>query len=153
MTECVFVPAHEPWQCNVHNGVRTSLDEPQCDIARPAEPLNDAYLDNIRQGIAEGRNPSSRYVTRRLLATIDALRSPSTGDDRLREAARAWSDAYGETYAASEALLSCGHPSEETDPPCPEVERIGAASDRYATAVRGLRAALSTGAPDTEEQP
>jgi hypothetical protein len=75
MTECVFVPANEPWSCNVHDGIRTSLDEPQCDIARHAEPLNDAYLDNIRQAIAAGRNPSSRYTTRRLLATIDSLRA------------------------------------------------------------------------------
>lgn len=49
----------------------------------PAEPFNDAYLDNIRQAIAEGRNPSSRYIVRRLLATLDVIRAAEPG---LREA-------------------------------------------------------------------
>jgi hypothetical protein len=78
LTPCVFVPANEPWTCNVHLGVRTSLDEPQCDVARPAEPFNDAYLDNIRQGIADGRSLAGRYIIRRLLATIDAAREAGT---------------------------------------------------------------------------
>jgi hypothetical protein len=49
MTPCTFVPANEPWSCNVHRGgIRTALDQEQCDIARPAEPFNDADLDDIR---------------------------------------------------------------------------------------------------------
>ena len=75
---CEFAPVSEPWTCRVHQGVRTSLDEPQCDIARPAEPFNDAYLDNIRRAIAKGSNPSGRYVVRRLLATLDRERADST---------------------------------------------------------------------------
>lgn len=71
---CAFVPAHEPWTCRTHKGIRTSLDEPQCDIARPAEPFNLAYIDNLREAGMSGHWPTSRYVVRRLLATIDALR-------------------------------------------------------------------------------
>jgi hypothetical protein len=107
MTECVFVPANEPWSCNVHDGIRTSLDEPQCDIARHAEPLNDAYLDNIRQAIAAGRNPSSRYTTRRLLATIDSLRaSAPVAEPGLREAAQAVIDAMDYTKGSAAYLAA-----------------------------------------------
>ena len=73
MSDCIFVPANEPWTCSAHGGIRTRLDEPQCDRVRPAEPFNDAYLDNLRQSIAEGRYPQGLYNIRRLLATIDAL--------------------------------------------------------------------------------
>ena len=81
--ECVFVPPNEPWTCSGHQGVRTSLDEPQCDIARPAEPFNDAHLDNLRTAIAEGRNPGSRYNVRRLLATLDRERRERVDPDLL----------------------------------------------------------------------
>ena len=77
--ECEFVPAHEPWSCKTHpGGIRTRLDEPQCDVAKPAEPFNDAYLDNIRASLADGKKLPGHYMVRRLLATIDADRAATT---------------------------------------------------------------------------
>lgn len=92
---CEFVPPNEPWSCRTHpGGLRTSLDEEQCDVARPAEPFNDAYLDNIRASLAEGKRLQGHYIIRRLLATLDAQREsallaiaePGEAGPPLREA-------------------------------------------------------------------
>ena len=79
---CEFVPAHEPWTCRVHNGVRTSLDEPQCDAIRPAKPLTPGQLANLYEADAHGRVPHNRYLVRGLLATIAALAPAAREDPR-----------------------------------------------------------------------
>lgn len=76
---CDFRPANEPWQCVVHYGIRTRLDEPQCDAIRPAKPLTPGQLANLYEADAQGRVPHNRYLVRGLLATIAALRPATPG--------------------------------------------------------------------------
>ena len=133
---CVFVPPHEPWECSVHRGVRTSLNEPQCDIARPAEPLNEAHLDNLRRGIAEGRNPGSRYVVRRLLATIEAA---TAATDRLAAElaeARAGYDDADDLLARAAALDELEDLLAHPDGRTPK-ELVSIARGRLRTVIRG----------------
>jgi hypothetical protein len=44
MTACTFTPAHEPWSCAVHKGgLRTSLDEERCSIAKTTHEPGDPH--------------------------------------------------------------------------------------------------------------
>lgn len=54
---CRFVPAHEPWMCATHRGgLRTRLDQAQCNIARP--PVGDAPARRILERLVFwGSNP------------------------------------------------------------------------------------------------
>lgn len=87
---CEFTPPHEPWECRIHRGIRTSLDESQCDAVRPAVPLTEGQLANLREADVQGRLPhSGRYLIRGLLATIAADRAdPDEGASRAFAAIR-----------------------------------------------------------------
>jgi hypothetical protein len=101
---CLFVPPHEPFYCRIHADVRLSLNDERCGKARlvasrgePADTLRD-ILGRMHVGPL---HPADRsWLTEHGLHALDDIigaftqlaaahrecRSPSTGDDRLREA-------------------------------------------------------------------
>lgn len=63
MTDCVFVPVHEPWSCITHvGGFRTRLDQTSCTVVRGAEKRRDLAVEVASTLSARYHEPTCQTV-------------------------------------------------------------------------------------------